>query len=120
MGGTFPAASGRSRMTEALETAPLRDSVPPPGELVTVEIDPLSGLLAAPWCPGDTVTMLRQLVAEQTCPPPPPEPLPMPSPTPTPTPTASASPEPTPSPEGDGDGGDEPKDDEPKKQRGRD
>jgi penicillin-binding protein 1A len=83
-GGTFPAHIWRAFMLEALKDRPARDFELPKTELVTVEIDPASGLLAAPWCPGEPKTMLRQLVPEETCPLPPPAPTPTPTPTPAP------------------------------------
>ncbi len=85
-GGTFPAQIWRSFMVEALENEPVRGFNVPAGDLVTVEIDPASGLLAASWCPGEPQTMLRQLVPSETCPLPP---------APTPTPAASPMPLPT-------------------------
>ena len=112
-GGTFPAAIWRDFMLEALRGEPVRRFKLPKSDLVTLLIDPVTGLLAAPWCPGEPRTMLRQLAPTTYCPPPPPAPLPtvpaLPTPTPTttgkngkgatPTPTgkATASPEPSPS-----------------------
>jgi penicillin-binding protein 1A len=113
-GGTFPAQIWRAFMLRALEGVPPRGFKVPSSDLVRVEIDPATDLLAAPWCPGRVKTMLRQLVPAETCPPPPPpEPPPAPSPTPTETPkpdepkgdqkpepettpTAEPTPEPTP------------------------
>jgi penicillin-binding protein 1A len=85
LGGTFPAQIWREFMLDALATSPITTFEIPEGELVTVEIDPKSDLLSAPWCPGEKKTMLRQLVPTQYCPLPPPvlpEPLPSPSPSP--------------------------------------
>ena len=111
-GGTFPAAIWRDFMIEALRGEPVRRFKLPKSDLITILIDPVTGLLAAPWCPGEPQTMLRQLVPTTYCPPPPPAPLPtlpaLPTATPTtgkdgkgatPTPTgkAMASPEPSPS-----------------------
>ncbi|HZJ50933.1 MAG TPA: PBP1A family penicillin-binding protein [Actinomycetota bacterium] len=79
-GGTFPALIWRNFMASALAGEPIRDFVLPEGELVTVLIDPDSGLLAAPWCEGEPRQMLRQLVPTAYCPPPPPEPTPSPTP----------------------------------------
>jgi penicillin-binding protein 1A len=81
-GGTFPALIWRNFMAGALAGEPVRDFVLPAGELVTVSINPASGLLAAPWCEGEPREMLRQLVPTAYCPPPAPEPTPSPSPTP--------------------------------------
>jgi 1A family penicillin-binding protein len=106
-GGTFPAQIWRAFMMRALDGVPPRGFKIPSSDLVRVEIDPASRLLAAPWCPGVVKTMLRQLVPTETCPPPPPpEPPPAPTPTPTETPKPdepegdkSTGPEATPSPE---------------------
>jgi penicillin-binding protein 1A len=78
MGGTFPAQIWREFMLGALDGKPVRDFEIPESELVTVSIDPESGLLAAPWCPGKDKTLLRQLAPTETCPVPPPEPSPTP------------------------------------------
>ena len=112
-GGTFPAAIWRDFMVEAHRGLPVKRFKLPKSELVTLLIDPVSGLLAAPWCPGEPRKMLRQLAPTSYCPQPPPPPAPTvpvsPSPTatdgkrdgrdgrPTPSPTgknASPSPEP--------------------------
>ncbi|HZA40396.1 MAG TPA: PBP1A family penicillin-binding protein [Actinomycetota bacterium] len=101
-GGTLPAQIWRAFMLEAHEGVPVREFEIPERDLVTVEIDRKSGLLAAPWCPGKFKRMLRQLAPTEHCPEPPPEPTPSPTPTlePTPTPSPKASPAPSPSPEG--------------------
>ena len=99
VGGSFPAQIWRSFMSAALEGTPVEQFRPPRSELVEVRIDPVSGLLAAPWCKGKVKTMLRQQVPTETCPePPPPSPTPTPTPTPTLSPGASPSTSPTPSP----------------------
>ena len=67
-GGTFPAQIWRAFMFEAHEGLPVRRFTLPRSELVTVDIDPITGLLAAPWCPGERVTMLRQLAPVEVCP----------------------------------------------------
>ena len=67
-GGTFPARIWRAFMMEALKGVPPRRFEIPRSELVKVEIDPVTGLLAAPWCPGEVVTMLRQLAPLEYCP----------------------------------------------------
>lgn len=69
-GGTFPAQIWRAFMLEAHEGLPPRPFKVPRSELVRVEIDPVTGLLAQPWCPGESVTMLRQLAPTEFCPPP--------------------------------------------------
>jgi penicillin-binding protein 1A len=115
-GGTFPAQIWGSFMLAALDGVPPHEFKLPRSDLVEVLIDPESGLLAAPWCPGKLKTMLRQLAPTETCPqPPPPEPEPIPTPSATPEgtpqeedpkaeeprnprPTPTPEPEPTPSP----------------------
>lgn len=84
-GGTFPAQIWRAFMVEALKGVPPRPFKVPRQDLVTVEIDPVTGLLAAPWCPGQRVTMLRQLAPLELCPMPP---VPFPTPEPVASPTA--------------------------------
>ncbi|HEX2196992.1 MAG TPA: PBP1A family penicillin-binding protein [Actinomycetota bacterium] len=83
-GGSFPALIWRRFMLSALADVPPRPFRIPKHELVTVEIDPESGLLAAEWCPGKEKTMLRQLAPTQYCPQPTPAPLPSPSVSPDP------------------------------------
>ncbi|HVE76779.1 MAG TPA: PBP1A family penicillin-binding protein [Actinomycetota bacterium] len=121
-GGTFPAMIWARFMQAALDGKPVTDFQIPESELVTVDIDPLTGLLAGPFCSGrQTVQMLRQLVPRETCPgtaqpvqphvvtatmspqPPPPEgspPPPQESPPPDPGPSPSSEPAPSPKPEG--------------------
>ena len=84
-GGTFPAAIWRDFMIEALRGTPVKRFKLPKSELVTVLIDPVTGLLAAPWCPGEPRTMLRQLAPTSYCPQPPPPPPPTLAPSPTST-----------------------------------
>ncbi|MDQ3772275.1 MAG: PBP1A family penicillin-binding protein [Actinomycetota bacterium] len=103
VGGSFPAQIWRTFMASALAGTPVSDFRLPRSELVEVRIDPVSGLLAAPWCEGKTREMLRQEVPAETCPqPPPPPPTPSPTPAPAPSlsplPTPSATPSPVPSP----------------------
>jgi penicillin-binding protein 1A len=104
VGGTLPAQIWRNFMTSALAGRPARSFQPPRSDLVEVRIDPVSGLLAAPWCSGRAKTMLRQEVPTEVCPQPPspsPTPTVIPSPTPSPTPTGGkpkGSPAPTPKP----------------------
>ena len=112
-GGTFPAAIWREFMLRALRNVPPHEFRFPRNELVTVEIDPVTGLLAAPWCPGVERRLLPQFVPTMTCPMPqegnePPETTqqkksPSPGPTtkqgkPEPTNSPNESPEPEPSP----------------------
>jgi 1A family penicillin-binding protein len=73
-GGNIPASIWRSFMIEAVEDRPQGRFEVPTEDLILVEIDPYSGLLAAPWCPGERREMLRQLVPERACPSPPPSP----------------------------------------------
>jgi penicillin-binding protein 1A len=98
-GGTFPATIWREFMLDALRGTPVKRFKVPQVDLVTVLIDPETGLLAATWCPGEPKTMLKQVVPTQTCPAPPPEPEVTPSPSPTgkkgKDTDASPSPEPT-------------------------
>lgn len=84
-GGTFPAQIWRAFMIEALKGIPPRPFKIPRSELVRVEIDPITGLLAAPWCPGEKMTMLRQLAPLEYCP----QPVIEVPATPQPTPTAT-------------------------------
>jgi penicillin-binding protein 1A len=69
-GGTFPAAIWREFMTRALENVPPSDFDLPNDDIVTVVIDPKTGLLAQKWCKGDERRMLRQYVPTAACPPP--------------------------------------------------
>jgi penicillin-binding protein 1A len=103
VGGTFPAQIWRSFMSAALAGRPAQQFQRPRSDLVRVRIDPHSGLLAAPWCPGKAKTMLRQEAPTETCPQPPPSPEPTVASTPTPSASPSARPTrrppvPTPSP----------------------
>jgi penicillin-binding protein 1A len=67
-GGTFPAAIWRNFMAAAHRGRPVRPFALPSEEIVTVKIDPETGLLAAPWCPGVKRRMLRQFAPTETCP----------------------------------------------------
>jgi len=67
-GGTVPAAIWRTFMLRALDGVPPTRFAPKSDDLVTVEIDPESGLLAAKWCPGERRRVLRQFVPATTCP----------------------------------------------------
>ena len=110
-GGTFPALIWRNFMLAAHQGLPVKPFRLPASEYVYVEIDPITGLRAAPWCPGKRVRMLRQLVPLEFCPPPVvPSPTPVvpspssPSPSkepkekPSPKPSKTTSPEPSSSP----------------------
>ena len=100
MGGTFPAQIWQRFMSAAHSGLPVKDFELPREELVTVQIDPRTGLLAAPWCGSKEKTMLRQLVPTEQCPlPPPPEPTPSPSPTPQDDEDEDKDKKPSPSPE---------------------
>ena len=94
-GGTFPAMIFKEFMTVALANKPVAKFEVPKADMVRVMIDPITGLLAAPWCPGELKTMLRQLAPKDYCPPPPPAPIFTPSPLGTATPSPGASPSPT-------------------------
>ena len=97
-GGTFPAAIWRSFMVEAHRGLPVKRFKLPQSDMVTVLIDPVTGLLAAPWCEGMPQRMLRQLAPKEYCPPPPPAPPPtplMPTPDPSGTKDGKATPSPT-------------------------
>jgi 1A family penicillin-binding protein len=96
-GGSFPALIWRDFMSAALADVPPRPFRLPQAELVTVEIDPKTGLLAADWCPGKRKTMLRQVAPVTYCPMPTPTPVPSLSPAPSP----SGSPQPSPRPRDD-------------------
>jgi len=109
-GGTFPAQIWRDFMLEAHRGLPVKRFKLPQSDVVTILIDPVTGLLAAPWCPGEPKTMLRQLAPTEYCPPPPPPPVPTVPALPTPTPTGKdgKGPEPTPSHNGKPDATPEP------------
>jgi penicillin-binding protein 1A len=70
-GGTFPAQIWREFMLAAHDGLPVSNFAHPRGDLATVEIDPTTELLAAPWCPGRHWTMLAIRVPTETCPKPP-------------------------------------------------
>lgn len=102
-GGTLPAQIWSAFMLPAHEGIPAHRFGVPERALITVAIDPRSGLLAAPWCPGKARRMLRQLAPTEYCPQPPPEepestPAPTPTASPSPRPAASPTPKPTPKP----------------------
>ena len=99
VGGTLPAQIWRTFMSSALAGRPVRQFLPPRSDTVEVRIDPMSGLLAAPWCKGKVKRMLRQEIPTETCPQPP-SPSPTPTETATPTPSPTLSPVPTKPPRG--------------------
>jgi penicillin-binding protein 1A len=107
-GGSFPALIWRQFMAAAHDGVPVKPFRIPRSDLVQVEIDPKTGLLATDWCPGKVRTMLRQMAPTEYCPAPTPAPLPSPSASGSPKRTdgkkgkdPAASPEPSPSPEPD-------------------
>lgn len=91
-GGTIPAQIFSEAITRALaETAPVPFELPE-SHSTLVDIDPVTGLLAAPWCPGQMERLPRVLVPTETCPqPPPPPPPPPPAPEPDPDPDEEAA-----------------------------
>ena len=99
-GGTFPAMIWRIFMEEALAGKPPLPFELPASDVITVHIDPVTGLLAGPYCSGSQeVRMLRQLAPTQTCPSPPPQPSPAAPPVPpTSTATDTVTPDPAASP----------------------
>ncbi|MDX1620115.1 MAG: transglycosylase domain-containing protein [Nitriliruptorales bacterium] len=101
LGGTIPADIWRDYMLRALEGQDPVEFTLPAEHYEVVEIDPETGLRAAPWCPGEPTPLPRTLVPEDTCPSPVPgEETPLePSPEETRTSTAvPASPSAEPSP----------------------
>jgi len=85
-GGNYPALIWRAFMSAALKDTPKQIFRLPEEDMITIEIDPETGLLAADWCPGEARTMLKQLAPREVCP--------------APTPTITATPSPVgPSPE---------------------
>ena len=102
-GGTFPASIWRTFMLRALADTPPRDFSVSSEEVVTVKIDPLSGLLATKWCKGEPRRMLRQFVPTVTCPPPVPgagDATPKPTESPSKEKEEKPPPEPEPTPAG--------------------
>jgi len=81
-GGTIPAQIFSEVFTRFLaETQPVPFRLPD-AHTVLVDIDPVTGLLAAPWCAGQVERLPRVLVPTETCPEPPPPPPPPPPPVP--------------------------------------
>jgi membrane peptidoglycan carboxypeptidase len=92
-GGSIPAEIWRDHVAALLVGVTPVPFTLPDREIVTVEVDPRTGLLAAPWCPGEPSPVPRILRPTETCPspnPPPPAPAPSPAP-PAPTPTDDPS-----------------------------
>jgi penicillin-binding protein 1A len=79
-GGTVPARIWQAFMARAHAGRPVENFEIPRSEVISVQIDPTTGLLAAPWCKGKRRRMLRQLAPTEYCPEPAPEPTPTPSP----------------------------------------
>ena len=79
-GGSLPATIFADLMTRALQDVEPVAFTLPDSEWARVEIDPRTGLLAAPWCPGTVERIPRVLVPTDTCPEPPPPPPPPPEP----------------------------------------
>lgn len=94
-GGTLPARIWRAFMEEALADRPPQPFTLAAEHFRAVEIDPATGLLAAPWCPGEQRLLPRAIVPRETCP----RPAPSPSAPPAPSPTISPGTSPTPPPE---------------------
>ena len=98
-GGTFPASIWREFMTRALANVPPTEFNLPHDEVVSVVIDPKTGLLAQKWCKGKKRRMLRQFVPTVGCPPPEPGSRKKPGESATPDPKGDKEPPPEPSPE---------------------
>ena len=101
-GGNFPAYIWRSFVLAATAGTAKKDFRFPEEELIEVEIDPETGLRAAPWCPGKKKVMLRQLVPDAICPSPEPEPEPTASPDPEKQDDEGGKPQSRPGPDGGG------------------
>lgn len=82
-GGTFPAIIWREFMKVATRDTPARGFDFPRDDIVKVEIDPETGLLAAPWCPGPKQRLLVRFVPGTVCRP---EPVVAPDPADSPVP----------------------------------
>lgn len=106
-GGTFPASIWSRFMSRALEGTPITNFEPPRSDMITIDIDPATGLLWNEFCGGrQTIQVLRQLAQTVGCPSPPPTAVTTtatstvtstaePSTTPTPAPSPAPSPSPT-------------------------
>jgi 1A family penicillin-binding protein len=97
-GGTFPAAIWRHFMSRALANVPPTDFDLPHDDVVSVVIDPETGLLAQKWCKGKERRMLRRFAPTVGCPPPEPGSEEKPDASPSPDPKGEKEP-PEPSPE---------------------
>ncbi len=105
-GGTFPARIWQRLMTQALAGTPPQEFPYPTALEISVEVDPLSGGLATPWCPLPELRRgLRGVLPAEPCtlhtssPPPRAETATALTPTSSPTPTPSpAAPLPPPTP----------------------
>jgi penicillin-binding protein 1A len=73
-GGSWPARLFATFVRGALaDLAPVPFTLPD-DEYALVDVDPVSGLLAAAWCPGETRRLPKVLAPTATCPQPPPPP----------------------------------------------
>ncbi|MEX1177393.1 MAG: transglycosylase domain-containing protein [Nitriliruptor sp.] len=89
-GGSIPAEIFADLMRDALAARQPVGFELADEHWVDIEIDPLTGLRAAAWCPGERVRVPRILAPRETCPEPPPPPRrPAPAPPAPPTPTPS-------------------------------
>lgn len=70
-GGSIPADVFATFMTAALRGQSPQQFPVPDEEHVVVEIDPETGLRAAPWCRGELQRLPRVMVPDDTCPLPP-------------------------------------------------
>lgn len=92
-GGTLPAQLWRQIFAAALAgEEPVTAFTLPDSEYREVEVDPETGLLAAPWCAGEPTEMPRVLVPDRTCPSPQPEPVAEPTSDAEPTDQGTATP----------------------------
>ncbi|MBW3657154.1 MAG: transglycosylase domain-containing protein [Actinobacteria bacterium] len=67
-GGSFPARIWRSYATAALVDEQPVDFSLPEEYYEIVELDPETGLRAAPWCAGEPTAVPRAIVPRETCP----------------------------------------------------
>jgi membrane peptidoglycan carboxypeptidase len=67
-GGTFPARIWGAYMATALADKPVLDFQKPTYDYQTVSVDPKTGLLAQPYCPGRDVVLPTVLVPRKPCP----------------------------------------------------
>lgn len=99
-GGTFPAMIWSSFMSRAMQGRPVLDFALPRSDMISIDIDPATGLVFGPYCQGppQRVEMLRQLAPTTTCPSPPPAPSPTAAVTGTTSTTTTATSSPSPAP----------------------